>query len=374
MTSSRYLATFEEKIYYWQKGLAAINEVVVTAGEVQRSWSFLESLFIHSEEVKKELPAESQKFIGIDEQVKKLLTDAFQTKKALDFCTKDKVLTTLEDVQKELTICEKALNEFMNSKRLAFPRFFFVSPADLLDILSNGNQPSKVMCHMPKIISAMETLELIEEGVRPFAKGMHACVGKEYVEFTEQKKLLGKVEIYLQDVLDMMRGSLKEISLKSLKKFSEIDKESWIIQDPAMVTLLINNCSWVIGVEKSFAAYASGDKKAVEKALEHQLEDLKGLIMMVQGDLTKPVRTKIMCLITMDAHSRDIIDELVRENVVKVDEFQWQRQLKGMYDAGQNDFVFRIADACLNYGYEYLGNGPRLVITPLTDRIYVTAT
>lgn len=34
MTSSRYLATFEEKIYYWQKGLAAINEVVVTAGEV----------------------------------------------------------------------------------------------------------------------------------------------------------------------------------------------------------------------------------------------------------------------------------------------------------------------------------------------------
>ena len=34
MTSSRYLATFEEEIYYWQKSLAAINEVVVTCGEV----------------------------------------------------------------------------------------------------------------------------------------------------------------------------------------------------------------------------------------------------------------------------------------------------------------------------------------------------
>jgi dynein heavy chain len=281
MTSSRYLATFEDQIMYWQKGLASINEVVVTCGEVQRSWTFLESLFIHSEEVKKELPAESQKFIGIDENVKKLLTDAFNTKKALDFCIKDNVLPTLEDLQKELTICEKALNEFMDSKRLAFPRFFFVSPADLLDILSNGNQPNKIMCHMPKIISAMETLELLEEGVRPFAKGMHACVGTEYVQFTEEKKLLGKVEIYLQDVLDMMRGSLKEISMKSLKKFAEIDKETWLIQDPAMVTLLINNCSWVIGVEKSFANYASGDKNAVEKAYENQVGDLKALIMMV---------------------------------------------------------------------------------------------
>jgi hypothetical protein len=31
---------------------------------------------------------------------------------------------------------------------------------------------------------------------------------------------------------------------------------------------------------------------------------------MVQGDLTKPVRQKIMAMITMDAHSRDIIDKL----------------------------------------------------------------
>lgn len=43
-----------------------------------------------------------------------------------------------------LAVCEKALAEYLETKRLAFPRFYFVSSADLLDILSKGNQPVEV--------------------------------------------------------------------------------------------------------------------------------------------------------------------------------------------------------------------------------------
>lgn len=43
-----------------------------------------------------------------------------------------------------LQVCEKALADYMESKRRLFPRFYFVSTADLLDILSNGNNPAKV--------------------------------------------------------------------------------------------------------------------------------------------------------------------------------------------------------------------------------------
>lgn len=42
-----------------------------------------------------------------------------------------------------------------------------------------------------------------------------------------------------------------------------------------------------------------------------------------------------MCLITMDAHSRDIIDKLVQENVTRIDDFNWQTQLKGVLDPGR---------------------------------------
>ena len=126
--------------------------------------------------------------------------------------------------------------------------------------------------------------------------------------------------------------------------------------------------NWVTLTETAFAEL-QGNKGAMKSAHQAMIDSLTNLIKLVQGELTKPQRQKAMCLITMDTHSRDIIGKLVDESVGEVDAFQWQSQLKPYWDTTQNDCRLRIADAVFWYGYEYLGNGPRLVVTPLTDRI-----
>jgi len=251
MLGSRYLATFEEEIQKWNKELDLVNNVVANLREVQQNWGYLENLFIHSEEVRKELPKESDEFVEIDKDVKMLLKDAKAKQYAIVFSTQEGYLQKIEGANEKLVKCEKALQKFMDDKRTCFPRFYFVATADLLDILSNGNVPSKVMPHLPKIFQAIEDVKLDEStGVRPAALGMKSCVGIEYVPYSEPFKLMGKVEGYMQDVIDNMRKTLRLIAGDSLKRSMAKPRTDWLKEDPSQCMLLVGLTSWVSDVEK----------------------------------------------------------------------------------------------------------------------------
>merc|ERR1711965_705180 len=84
----------------------------------------------------------------------------------------------------------------------------------------------------------------------------------------------------------------------------------------------------------------------------------------------------------MDIHSRDTNVTMVTGLIEKCSDFQWQSQMRYYWGPawkdgqavkkGEGTVVARIVNAKALYGYEYLGNSMRLVITPLTDRGYRT--
>lgn len=76
---------------------------------------------------------------------------------------KEGLAEKLDSLQKDLVLCEKALAEYLETKRLAFPRFYFVSSADLLDILSNGNQADLVIRYIFKIYIFISVLENVHK-------------------------------------------------------------------------------------------------------------------------------------------------------------------------------------------------------------------
>ncbi|CAK4087535.1 unnamed protein product [Aphanomyces euteiches] len=184
-------------------------------------------------------------------------------------------------------------------------------------------------------------------------------VGKEVVRFAAPVQLEGKVEGYLTVALNAMKLTLKENIKSTIKRYP-------------MVVLLVAGIEYVKSVEGALAALASGHTSALTELLEKVTIQLNELIKLTRGSLSEEDRQRVMCMITMDAHGRDVIQTLINQHVSSPASFVWQAQLKPRLVA--ENAVFHICDASFDYGFEYLGNGPRLVITPLTDRMYVTAT
>lgn len=71
--ANRYMDTFRDDILGWNKKLMNVADVNELMTKIQRTWAYLESLFIHSEEVKKELPDAARRFANIDSEVKSIL-------------------------------------------------------------------------------------------------------------------------------------------------------------------------------------------------------------------------------------------------------------------------------------------------------------
>ncbi|KAF0774787.1 hypothetical protein AaE_001513, partial [Aphanomyces astaci] len=104
------------------------------------------------------------------------------------------------------------------------------------------------------------------------------------------------------------------------------------------------------------------------------VSELNDLIVKIRGHLTSLERKVIVALVTTDVHARDIVECLWKENVTNVGNFIWQQQLRYYWDQDVDDVLIKHSDSVIQYGYEYMGATSRLVITPLTDRCWMTLT
>ncbi|XP_077184230.1 dynein axonemal heavy chain 17 isoform X3 [Paroedura picta] len=376
LMTSKYLAHFLQEVSGWQQKLSTADSVITIWFEVQRTWSHLESIFIGSEDIRNQLPEDSKRFDSIDKDFKELMADAIKTPNVVEATNKPGLYDKLEALQKSLALCEKALAEYLETKRLAFPRFYFVSSADLLDILSNGNDPVEVSRHLSKLFDSMAKLKFkLDANEKPLKIGLGMYSKEdEYVDFDKECDCSGQVEVWLNRVLERMQSTLRKEISEAVVTYEEKPREQWLFDYPAQIALTCTQIWWTTEVGIAFSRLEEGYENAIKDYNKKQINQLNTLITLLIGNLTPGDRMKIMTICTIDVHARDVIAKMITAKVESSQAFTWQSQLRHRWDEEKGHCYANICDAQLQYSYEYLGNTPRLVITPLTDRCYITLT
>lgn len=233
MATSKYMAYFEKEIKDWAHKLSMADQIIMTWSEVQRKWNYLESIFSGSEDIRKQLPIDSERFVKTNETFHEILAMILNEPNVLIVTNRSGLHLQMEHILSELILCEKALNNYLETKRLVYPRFYFISSIDLLDILSNSNDPTIVGRHLSKLYDSIRQLKYNERS--KIAIGMFSKDHDEYVAFSAECNCSGKVEDWLNRVTNIMRYTLNRLFAQSIESYEDKVRDCWIFDWPAQV-------------------------------------------------------------------------------------------------------------------------------------------
>ncbi|XP_078713472.1 dynein axonemal heavy chain 10 [Lampetra fluviatilis] len=380
MAGSRYVGPFLASVQGWERSLSHISEVIQVWMVVQRKWMYLESIFIGGD-IRAQLPEEANKFDAIDKEFQKIMSETSRNPVIKVCCLATGRLADLQGLSEGLERCQKSLNDYLDSKRNAFPRFFFISDDELLSILGSGD-PSCVQEHMIKMFDnvASLTLEAGGAGGGVLATAMVSAEG-ERMEFRTPVAAEGRVEDWMTAVLHEMRRTNRLLTKQAVFNYcKDCGRVDWMLQYQGMVVLAGCQVWWTWEVEDAFikvvggGGSGGGDKMAVKDLAERLHLQIDELVTRIAQPLERNDRKKINTVLIVDVHARDIVDAFVRDSIMDAREFEWESQLRFYWEREADELSVRQCTGTFGYGYEYMGLNGRLVITPLTDRIYLTLT
>nr|XP_023648221.1 cytoplasmic dynein 2 heavy chain 1 isoform X1 [Paramormyrops kingsleyae]XP_023648222.1 cytoplasmic dynein 2 heavy chain 1 isoform X1 [Paramormyrops kingsleyae] len=356
LKDSPYYKGFADKVALWEIRLADLDEYLHNLNAIQRKWVYLEPIFGRGS-----LPREQARFVRVDEDFRSIMADVQRDCRVTSLAVRVGVRNALITILDQLQRCQKSLNEFLEEKRMAFPRFYFIGDDDLLEILGQATNPSVIQSHLKKLFAGISSVDFDESFENITA--MRSLEG-EVVSLRNTVRISDAVEVWLNSLSTEMKVTLKHLLCECVTagKSGEVDPARY----PSQILCLAEQIQFTEEVESALC------RQGLQQ-LEVELMAKLAHYTSVDSAESSVLQLTLKALILDVIHNLEVVKQLTEEQVHGPEAWAWQKQLR-FYLRPDGICHIRMVDAEFLYTYEYQGNTAKLVHTPLTDKCYLTLT
>ncbi|CAK9814005.1 Dynein axonemal heavy chain 7 [Anthophora quadrimaculata] len=276
------------------------------------------------------------------------------------------ILESLLDIVAKLEHINKTLKTYIETKRLCFPRFYFLSDTEIQEVLFE-------FCNLEKSrISIRKCFEGIQEVKTNKEKCICSIIGdcgeklplEKLISFCTQSNYEEKWLICLEQEINTV---IKKNILQCYEVFNKTFTYNSISNFPSMVIVCTLQLHWTSEVHKCLTPFHF---EALNSLYLKYINHLNNLINELKNYSIKRWRNLLMSLIIIVNHQKDIIRLLLDNNITKSTDFEWAAQLR--YYLEENNVKVSTFNATIMYGYEYSYYKQCMISTPLTDRCFHT--
>ena len=324
--------------------------------------------------------------------------------------------TAMTPKAKILDQIQHKIEEQLKQMRLQFERFFFISNDDLLFMLANSksseNKGGKdgiemIKPYLSKIFEDVYDLNYVQTmGTSGKEIMCIISLSKEKLKFQRGVKIDDDLARWIGVLETKINETMKERMLQAYKFYEDVKDpakhEIWItyggLDDKdkdkrkkedeekqlnlSQVVSTVSHIKFCEGTETAIKELAKESNSLIlwYSRIEKAILAYSTMVNKEFNGELRNVRRTISNLITHYVHYKDILGSLIESELEYEEDFVWQKQLRAYFlstdliSRDERNLIVKIKQLKyeFDYGYEYFGPSVRIVISPLTDRVWLT--